>query len=171
MVDVNPSMSATFTVQSNGQTIPSGLAFTSINNVGVGQSVMLDSTGFTAGTGGANGVLTTDQVMLAPTQFGGTINSLNATNQTFTVNGLNGRLTTNGTQIVNVDTGTTTTFTGVTGGFTGLTNGNNLALGGLLFETPTGPVPVGQQVNVAATAAAAGATGTTGTAFGNLATQ
>jgi hypothetical protein len=168
VVNVNPGTSATFSVESNGQTIPSGLNFASINNVAVGQSVVLDSTGFTAGTGGANGTLTTDQVMLAPTQFGGTINSLNSTNQTFTINGLNGLFTTNGTQIVNVDTGTTTSFTGVTGGFTGLMNGNNLAVGGLLFETPTGPVLVGQQINVSGTTVAAGMTGA---AFGNVVSQ
>ena len=152
---VNSNPQTAFSVQSNGQTLPAGLNFTGISNVAVGQSVLLDSTGFTAGTGGANGTLTTDQVMLAPSQFNGTINSLNSTNQAFTVNGLNGVFTDNGVNLVNVDTGTTTTFTGVNGGFTGLANGNQVAVGGLLFETPTGPVLVGQQVGVASTTVAA----------------
>ena len=155
VVTVNSNPQTAFSVQSNGQTLPAGLNFTGISNVAVGQSVLLDSTGFTAGTGGANGTLTTDQVILAPTQFNGTINSLNSTNQAFTLNGLNGVFTDNGVNLVNVDTGTTTTFTGVNGGFTGLANGNQVAVGGLLFETPTGPVLVGQQVGVASTTVAA----------------
>jgi len=108
-------------------------------------------------------------VMLAPTQFGGTINSLNSGNQSFEVNGLNGLFTTNGVNTVNVQTGTSTAFQGVTGGFTGLTNGNNLAVGGLLFITPTGPTLVGQQVNVDGTTTVA--TGTTGAKFANMAPQ
>ena len=88
--------------------------------------------------------------MLAPTQFTGTINSLNTGSQSFTSNELNGLFTNNDVNQVSVDTGTGTTFTGVTG-FSGLASGNNVTMGGLLFQTPNGPVLVGQQVGVTTT--------------------
>jgi len=150
LVTVSTSPQTTFSIAANGTTIPAGLNFAGIGDVTVGQSVELDSTAFTAGTGGAPGTMTSDQVLLVPTEFNGTINSLNATDQSFTTNGLNGVFTDNGVNQVLVDTGTSTTFNGVTG-FTGLANGNNVAVGGLLFETPTGPVVVGQQVGVVTT--------------------
>ena len=154
VVFVNPSQTAVFGVQANGQTIPAGLTFASINDVAVGQTVLLDSTGFTAGTSGAPGVLTTDNVTLMPSQFGGTVGTLNSSNQSFTMTGLNGLFVENGIPLVTVDTGTGTVFTGVTGGFTGLGVGNTTTVGGFLFNTPNGPVLVGGQVIVTPSGAA-----------------
>jgi hypothetical protein len=150
VVTVTTNPQTTFSIESNGATLPSGLNFASLGDVGVGQSVVLNSTAFTAGTGGAPGSITADQVMLAPTQFTGTINSVNTGSQSFTTNGLNGLFTSNDVNQVTVDTGTGTSFTGVTG-FSGLASGNNVTMGGLLFQTSTGPVLVGQQVGVTTT--------------------
>jgi hypothetical protein len=160
VVVVNPSAGATFSAQTNGTTLPAGLTFAGVNSVGVGQSVLLDSTGFTAGTGTAPGTVTTDNVTLVPSQFGGTINTLNATNQSFDLNGLNGMFTGNNIPDVTVNTSTTgTTFTGgTTNDFTGLAVGNTVNVGGLLFNSPTeggAPVLVGGQVGVTGTTAAA----------------
>jgi hypothetical protein len=160
VVIVNPSIGATFSAQTNGATLPAGLTFGAVNNVGVGQSVLLDSTGFTAGTGIAPGIVTTDNVTLVPSQFGGTINTLNSTNQSFDLNGLNGMFTGNNISDVTVNTSTTgTTFTGgTTNDFTGLAAGNTVNVGGLLFNSPTAggaPVLVGGQVGVTGTTAAA----------------
>ncbi len=73
VVTVNTNPQTTFSVESNGATLPSGLNFASLSDVGVGQSLALSSTAFTAGTGSAPGSITADQVILAPTQFTGTI--------------------------------------------------------------------------------------------------
>jgi hypothetical protein len=155
VVEVNPSTGAAFSAQTNGGTLPAGLTFGGIGDVGVGQSVMLDSTGFTAGTGTAPGTLTTDNVTLVPSQFSGSIDTLNATNQNFTLNGLNGLFTGNNVNSVTVNTGANTAFSGVTGGFAGLAAGNNVNVGGLLLNSPTGPTLVGGQVGVTGTTAAA----------------
>jgi filamentous hemagglutinin len=155
VVLVNPATGATFSAQTNGGTLPAGLMFGSINDVGVGQSVLLDSTGFTAGTGTAPGTLTTDNVTLVPSQFGGSVNALNASDQSFTVNNLNGLFTGNEVNSIAVSTGSSTAFTGVTGGFNGLAVGNNVNVGGTLFNSPSGPVLVGGQVGVTGTTAAA----------------
>jgi hypothetical protein len=162
VVVVSPSTGATFSAQTNGTALPAGLTFGGTNDLGVGQSVLLDSTGFTAGTGTAPGTVATDNVTLVPSQFGGTINTLNSTNQSFDLNGLNGLFTGNNVSDVNVNTSTTgTTFTGgTTNDFTGLAVGNTANVGGLLFNSPTeggAPVLVGGQVGVTGTTAAAAA--------------
>jgi hypothetical protein len=148
VVYVNPGTTATYGIQSNGATLPAGLSFASINDVGIGQTVLLDSTGYTAGTGGVPGTLTSDDVTLVPSQFNGTIGTLDASDQSFTVNGLNALYAENGIPLVTVDTGTSTTYTGITGGYPSLTAGMSSEVGGLLFYTPSGPVVVGSQVGV-----------------------
>lgn len=130
---ITPGTGATFSVQSNGATLPSGLNFTGTSNLIVGQSVQLDASSISGST------VTADQVMLAPTQFTGTSGTVNGTN--VTINGLNGLFTNAGTTSIVADTGATTTFGGVTG-VTGLTNGNQVAVSGLLFGTPTAPILV-----------------------------
>jgi hypothetical protein len=162
VVVVSPSTGATFSAQTNGTTLPAGLTFAGTNDLGIGQSVLLDSTGFTAGTGTAPGTVATDNVTLVPSQFGGTINTLNSTNQSFDLNGLNGLFTGNNVSDVNVNTSTTgTTFTGGSmNNFNGLAVGNTANVGGLLFNSPTeggAPVLVGGQVGVTGTTAAAAA--------------
>jgi hypothetical protein len=92
-----------------------------------------------------------------PSQFGGSINALNASSQSFTLSGLNGLFTGNQVNSIAVDTGSNTTFTGVTGGFNGLAVGNITTVGGTLFNSPSGPVLVGGQVGVTATPTATAA--------------
>jgi hypothetical protein len=153
VVQITPAAGAVFSAQTNGATLPAGLTFASIADIGVGQSVLVDSTGFVAGAGVTPGVLTTDAVTLVPSQFGGTINTLDAGTQSFDMNGLSGLFTGNNITDVTVDTSTTgTTFTGdTTGDFTGLVAGNTVDTGGLLFNSATvggAPVLVGNQVGV-----------------------
>jgi hypothetical protein len=155
VVEVNPGEGAIFSAQTNGGTLPAGLTFGGINDVAVGQSVLLDSTGFTAGTGTAPGTLTTDNLTLVPSQFGGTISALDSSNQSFTVNGLNGLFTGNNVNSLTVNAGTGTSFSGVTNGFNGLATGNTVNLGGNVFNTTNGPVLVGGQVGVTTTTATA----------------
>jgi hypothetical protein len=145
MILVNPSPTATFSAQTNGVTLPSGLTFAGVSNVGVGQTVLLNSTGFTAGTGSAPGTLTANNVVLIPSQFSGTVGTVNSTSQTFTLTGLNGVFTLNAIPTVVVDTGTNTSFFGVTG-LTALTPGTVATTGGLVFVTPTGVVVFSNQV-------------------------
>jgi hypothetical protein len=144
VVTVNPSNTTTFGVQNSGTTIPAGLNFTGLSNIGVGQSVLLNSTGFTAGVGGAPGTLATNNVTLVPSEFTGTVGSINTSAESFALGGLNGLFGT--VPQLTVQTGTTTTFNGVTG-FNGLTNGGLATVGGSLFMTPAGGVIVGNSVN------------------------
>jgi Domain of unknown function (DUF4382) len=130
---ITPGTGATFSVESNGATLPSGLNFTGTSNLLVGQTVQLDASSISGST------VTADQVMLAPTQFTGTSGTVTGSN--VTINGLNGLFTNAGTTSITAETGTTTTFGGVTG-VTGLTNGNQVAVSGLLFSTPTAPILV-----------------------------
>jgi hypothetical protein len=147
---VNPSPGAAFSAETNGATLPTGLSFSGVNTVGVGQSVLLNSTGFTAGSGSTPGTLTTNSVLLVPSQFSGTVGTLNAGSESFTLTGLNGLFTLNGVPTVTVDTGTSTDFTGVPG-LTGLNPGEVATTGGLVFITPSGTVVTGTQVETVPT--------------------
>jgi hypothetical protein len=132
---VTAGTGATFSVESNGATLPAGLTFAGTSNLLVGQTVQLDASSIS----GSN--VTADQVMLAPTQFTGTSGTVNGSN--VTINGLNGLFTNAGTTTITADTGASTTFGGVTG-VTGLTNGDEVSVNGLLFSTPTAPIVVTQ---------------------------
>ena len=154
VVFVHPSRNAVFTAQTNGATLPAGLTFGMLGDVAVGQAVLVNSTGFTAGTGGAPGAVTSDSVVLGRSQFTGTISAIDSTNQSFLMNSLDGLFVQNAITSVTVDTGTNTTFAGVSG-FAGLATGNTVIVGGLLFNTPTGPAMVANQVVVTQTGAAA----------------
>jgi hypothetical protein len=147
---VNPSSSAAFSAETNGATLPTGLSFSGVNTVGVGQSVLLNSTGFTAGSGTTPGTLTTNAVTLVPSQFSGTVGTLNSGSQSFTLTGLNGLFTLNGVPTLTVDTGASTDFTGIPG-FTGLNPGEVATTGGLVFITPSGTVVTGTQVETVPT--------------------
>jgi len=154
VVFVHPSQNAVFTAQTNGATLPAGLTFGMLGDVAVGQAVLVNSTGFTAGTGGAPGAVTSDSVVLGRSQFTGTISAIDSTNQSFLMNSLDGLFVQNAITSVTVDTGTNTTFAGVSG-FAGLATGNTVIVGGLLFNKPTGPVMVANQVVMTQTGAAA----------------
>jgi hypothetical protein len=130
---VTAGTGATFSVESNGATLPSGLDFTGTNNLLVGQNVQLDASSV------SGSAVTADQVMLAPTQFTGTAGTVTGSN--ITINGLNGVFTNSGTTSITADTGATTTFGGVTG-LTGVTTGNEVSVNGLLFGTPTAPIVI-----------------------------
>ena len=145
VVVVNLASGATFSAQTNGVTLPSGLTFSNFSNIGIGQTVLLNSTAFTAGTGSNPGTLTANSVVLEPSQFTGTVGTINSANQSFTMTGLNGLFTLNTIPLVTVDTLSGTTFIGVPG-FTSLAPGQTTTTAGLVFVTPSGLVVVGTQI-------------------------
>jgi hypothetical protein len=144
LITVQPATGATFGIMNSGIS-PAGSSFSTISDVLPGQSVFINSTGFTPANGNTNAMLTTDQIQMTPTQLSGNISVLNSPN--FTVNGLNSFLTGNGFKQIQVNTGTNTTFQNVSGNnFSGLTTNTNVGLSGLLFGPPSAPVLVSQQV-------------------------
>ena len=133
-----PTTASAFAVQNNGLTIPSGVGFTGINNVAVGQTVLVNASSIS----GSN--ITANQTILMPSQFTGTVSSVNGTN--LVVNGLNGVFTGAGVNSLNVTTQTATTFPGGITRLSGLTVGAPVTVGGLIFTTSTGDTVVGGQI-------------------------
>jgi hypothetical protein len=86
---------ATYSVDNNGFTIPSGLAFTGTSDVIVGQNVQVVVEAGTLTSGGGSNwggwgpphkvSFTTKSVALEPSQVSGTIAALDSTNQSFTL--------------------------------------------------------------------------------------
>jgi hypothetical protein len=134
---VTPSMTATYSVNPEGLTVPGGLNFTGLNNVTVGQNISLNATSVT----GSN--VAADQVMLTPSQFSANLSGVSGSN--LTLNQLNGLYASSGYNTLTVNTQTGTTYTGVTG-ISGLTTGNTVTVGGLVYNTGTGYTVVGGQV-------------------------
>jgi hypothetical protein len=138
---VPPATSAGFSVATPaGQTLPAGVSFAGAGDLVDGQNVLIDSTG--VATAGGVSTTTADQIILEPTQFTGTLSSIN--NPNVTIGGLNSFFTDNNVQNINFQTGTQTTFGGdaESTGFSGLTVGDLANLNGFLFNGGVGQPPV-----------------------------
>jgi Domain of unknown function (DUF4382)/Domain of unknown function (DUF5666) len=134
---VPPSTSAGFSVAvPAGQTLPASVSFAGDGDLVVGQNVLIDSTGVD------DGVVTSDEIELEPTQFDGTVSSITSPN--LTVNGLNNFFSDNGIATIQVQTGTQTTFGGsaAANGFKGLTVGVEANFAGFLFNGGVGQSPI-----------------------------
>jgi Domain of unknown function (DUF4382) len=138
---VPPATSAGFSVATPaGQTLPAGVSFAGAGDLVDGQNVLIDSTG--VATAGGVSTTTADQIILEPTQFTGTLTSIN--NPNVTIGALNGFFTDNNVQSINFQTGAQTTFGGdaESTGFSGLTVGDLADLNGFLFNGGVGQPPV-----------------------------
>jgi Domain of unknown function (DUF4382) len=134
---VPPTTSAGFSVAvPAGQTLPASVSFAGVGDLVVGQNVLIDSTGVD------DGVVTSDEIELEPTQFDGTVSSITSPN--LTVNGLNNFFNDNGIATVEVQTGTQTTFGGTvaSSGFKGITVGDEANFDGFLFNGGAGQSPI-----------------------------
>ncbi len=134
---VPPTAASSFSVVvPSGQTLPVGVSFASSADLLAGQNVLIDATGVD------EGVATSDAIALEPSQFGGTLDVLTKPN--LTVNGLNNFFTDHGISIIQVLTGSQTTFAGTVAmtGFDGLAPGDAAQFSGFLFNGAEGQPPV-----------------------------
>ena len=119
----------TFSIESDGLTIPSGLSFASASDLMVGQEVQI-----TAATGSTGSEVTTDQIILRMSDITATVNAINPTG--FTLGNLPSLYPTAGISAIQVASTPETTYNNVLN----LTTGEVIAVRGLLFnssETPT----------------------------------
>lgn len=142
-VTISINTGAQFTIDSDdlSAAIPSGVSFTSVNDLLVGQEVKVRALVVSSGLTGTS--ITTDRVKLHTSQFPGTVASTNDPN--FTVNNLLPLFTSNGINQVQVQTSSATEFEGVSG-VSSLAVGNNVVLRGLLFKTAGDPILVAKKV-------------------------
>lgn len=122
-----------------GSSLQAGLTFASANDLLVGQEVEVRALSVSSGP-----AVATNHIKLHTSQFTGTVASVNSPD--FTVNNLPPLFTSNGINLVQVQTSSDTEFEGVSGA-SSLNAGDNLALRGLLFKALGGnPVLVAKKV-------------------------
>src|SRR6266704_2066577 len=141
---------ATFSIDSDGMTLPAGLNFASVSDMVIGQAVEFHPVSFTATGTPPNVSITvgTDKVRLEPSPVTATITAINADANppNFTLGSLPMFFTANGITAIQVDVLTTTEFFNDPTGLAGLSTGNTVSVGGLLFNTTGTPTLVAEKV-------------------------
>jgi len=148
---VNLASQATFSIDTSGFMLPSGLNFASTADLMVGQELRLHPTGAPTGTP-PNLMVTVDQVQLEPSFLTGTVTAVNTSSnpQTFTLGSLPSFFTNAGITSLQVDVLATTRFeTEEDQTFSGLSSfkpGDMVSVRGPLFKTMTMPTMAAEKV-------------------------
>jgi len=150
-VTINLATGATFSVDTGGFTLPSGLNFASSTDLMVGQKVRLHPTGAPTGTP-PNLMITVDQVQLEPSYVTATITAINTGGnpQTFTLGTLPSFFTNAGIMSIQVDVLSNTQFETeedqMVSGLSSFKTGDRVSVRGPLFNTMTTPTMVAEKV-------------------------
>lgn len=133
---------ATYAIDADGLTIPSGLTFASSADLVVGQEVLVqgDTVQVTTHSSGPNTIaISTSQVVLRQSQWTATVGTINAGSATFTLTTLPSLFTyLSPTAITSfeIDTSTQTTFSSLNvDSISGLSGGTQVSVKGLFFNT------------------------------------
>lgn len=153
MATVTIDNGATFSVDANGFTIPSGLTFTGAQNLAFGQTVKVNvESGTLKGPSGSGGTgtwgplaslsFTTNNIQLEPVQYSGAITAINSSASSFSL-GLPASVGVGVLQFQEiatpVETTSATTYQGfTTDSFSGLETDDFVSVNGWLFEQDNG---------------------------------
>jgi hypothetical protein len=136
LATVTISNGATFAIDANAPTLPSGVSFASGADLVVGQNVMVRETSVTTTSGIA---ITTSHLLLRLSQITAQVGTINIGGANFTLVGLSSLFTTASPNAINqilVQTSSQTQFFNLSPlSVAGLAAGNNLSVKGLLFNT------------------------------------
>ncbi|HEV2615532.1 MAG TPA: DUF4382 domain-containing protein [Candidatus Acidoferrales bacterium] len=141
VLTITVNTGATFDVDQDGLTVPSGLQFLSISDMIAGQSVEINPAGITVSGSGI--AVTTDRVRLHRTQVTGSVMSVTGAN--FTLGNLSSLFTGAGVTAIQVQTSSQTQFADVSG-VASLTTNDTVSVGGLLFNSTPAPVLLAEKV-------------------------
>jgi len=137
-VVVTIASGATFNIDMDGLTVPSGLTFAGASDLMVGQDVQVF---LASGSTGTN--VTTNQITLRMSQITASVSATSAAG--FTLTGLPGLFTTAGITSIQVVVLPVTQYENVSG-LSGLSTGNSVSVRGLLFNTPGTPTLIAAEV-------------------------
>jgi hypothetical protein len=144
---IQPTASAAFSVDSDGVTLPSGLSFSSVQDIFVGQLVRFHPT-LPLMTGAMGQLsISADSISLESSEITGTVAAVNAsaTPPNFTLGGLPPLFTNAGINQLEIEPVTGTEFEDVSG-LSALNPNDFVSVAGLLFNTTTGPVVIAERV-------------------------
>jgi uncharacterized protein DUF5666/uncharacterized protein DUF4382 len=144
--------STTFTIDSDDITVPAGLSFASMTDLIVGQVVEFQPQLPLTISGTPPNIMVTvsaSNLQLEPSQITASVSTVNggASPPNFILNGLPPLFTGAGITIVQVDAVMGTEFDNVSG-VGGLTTGQTVSVSGLLFNTPTQPTVIAEDVRL-----------------------
>ncbi len=147
---IQPTSSATFTIDSDGLTLPSGLSFASIQDVFIGQVIRFHPVPPITISGASSTIQVTisaDSLSLESSEITGTVSSVNAsaTPPNFILGGLPPLFTNAKISQLEVEPVAGTEFDNVSG-LSGLAPNDFVSVGGLLFNTPAGAIVIPERV-------------------------
>ncbi|MFZ0820462.1 MAG: DUF5666 domain-containing protein [Candidatus Acidiferrales bacterium] len=153
VVTVQTNGSTTFGVDSDGVTLPAGVSFTGVASLMPGQTVEVHPTATPVVTAGPTALplinVPADSVSLEASEISGVVGSVNAggTPPNFMLVALSPLFAHASISLIQVDSVTGTIYINATG-LSGLTAGDNVSVGGLLFNTPVTPTIVAERVRL-----------------------
>ena len=146
-ITIQPTASATFSIDSDSITLPTGLSFASVQDILVGQVVLLQPT--LPVTMGPMGQFTIGaaSVTLESSEITGTVATMNAsaTPPNFTLGNLPPLFTKASITQLEIEPVTGTNFVNVSG-LSAINVNDCVSVGGLLFNTTAGPVVIAERV-------------------------
>ncbi|HUK30793.1 MAG TPA: hypothetical protein VLV89_06740, partial [Candidatus Acidoferrum sp.] len=154
VISVQTNSSTTFSVDSDGITVPAGLSFTGISSLIPGQTVEIHPMATPVVTPGPTALplitVGTDAVTLESTDLSGIIGSMDAGGNplNFTMVSLSPLFTHASVSLIQVDTVTADTQYINVSGLSGLGAGDKISVGGLLFNTSTNPTIVAERIRL-----------------------
>ncbi len=140
-VVVFPVSTAVFRIANGPTSVPANFTFQGFSGLAVGQHIFLNAASIGSGF---PVTLTADQIVLSTAQFSGSIRAIASPN--LTIGQLNALFTGAGISQMFVQTSSQTQFANLSNGFNSIGLSNTLSFGGLLFNTPAGPMLIAQQV-------------------------
>lgn len=151
LITVQTNSSMTFSVDSDGVTVPAGLTFTNSASLVAGQTVEIHPLATPVVAPGPTALplinVSTDSVTLESSQVAGIVGTVNpsGTPPSFTLLSLSPVLAHSSISLIDVDVLTGTVFVDVTG-LGGVKAGDKVFVGGLLFNTTGAPTLVAERV-------------------------
>jgi hypothetical protein len=151
LISVQTNNSTTFSVNTDGVTIPAGLTFTGASGLVAGQRVEIHPLATPVVTPGPTALplinVSADSVTLESSQVAGVVGTVNASGNPagFTLLQLSPILAHSNISLIDVDTVTGTVFVDITG-LGDMHSGDKVFVGGLLFNTTGAPTLVAERV-------------------------
>ena len=144
---IQPTGSATFSIDADGLTMPSGVSFTSVQDVLVGQVLRFHPTLPITVGGMGQFTLNADSLTLEDSEITGTVAAVNAsaTPPNFMLSGLPSLFTNASVTQLEIEPVQGTDFENVSG-LSALAANDRVSVAGLLFNTSSGPVVVAARV-------------------------
>lgn len=146
-ITIQPSASATFSSDSDGITLPTGLSFVSVQDIAVGQVVLFQPALPVSMGPMGQFTISASSVTLEPSQITGTATAVNAsaTPPNLILGNLPPLFTKSSVTQLEIEPVTDTVFDNVSG-LSSINVNDSISVSGLLFNTTAGPVVIAERI-------------------------